>query len=234
MREESNEGRRAKCKQRASTTPGHFSAANRSRWFTGELSSQWPIERRRRQTPCLRDGGGDIIATLFFFFPRQNFRATCRLRPGRASRSSPAGCHEHAAGLRGPARPAPPAPASRPLPCCQLPSQLRPQHHRSRPSRPAPNFSQLPNPHLTALSAFGPRTLAGPSPACCLHRAAFLSSPPALHAAALRPSTQRRPPEPYSSAAPDRGGSGTRFCGVPRPRTRRQPRTPSPPRPGLG
>lgn len=68
MREESNEGRRAKCKQRASTTPGHFSAANRSRWFTGELSSQWPIERRRRQTPCLGEGGGILSPPFSFFF----------------------------------------------------------------------------------------------------------------------------------------------------------------------
>lgn len=85
MREESNEGRRAKCKQRASTTPGHFSAANRSRCIARELSSQWPIECRRRQTPCL---GGKYYHHPFLFFLDKTYEQPAACVPTGSSRPS--------------------------------------------------------------------------------------------------------------------------------------------------
>jgi len=192
MREESNEGRRAKCKQRASTTPGHFSAANRSRWFTGELSSQWPIERRRRQTPCLGEGGG-ILSPPFSFFSSTELpsnlppasRPRLPLQPRRLPRAR--------SGAPGPGPAGSPRPSLSPatlLPT-PLPASSSAPPLSSQPPRTKLLTTSQPPPHRAQCLRAGNAGRAQPS---------MLPSPRSFPFFAARP--PRRCPPPLHAAAP--------------------------------
>lgn len=228
MREESNEGRRAKCKQRASTTPGHFSAANRSRWFTGELSSQWPIERRRRQTPCLREGGGDIIATLFFFFLDRTSEqpAACVPAAPPAPASPAATSTQRGSGAR-PGRLPPPQPLAR-YPVANSPPSFVLSTTALVPAAPHQTSHNFPTPTSPRSVPSGRERWPGPAQhAAFTAQLSFLRRPPSTPLPSAPPRSgaprSRIPPPHRTAAAPELVSAAFRgrvHDGSPAPRVR--------------